>query len=258
MWVKPAFLILVEPIMIKVSLITVVLNSCNYIERTMKSVQRQDYRNIEYIVLDGGSVDGTIEIVNRNLDQVDIFRSERDKGISDAWNKGIEIASGDIIGLINAGDEYSPDSVTKAVEAIQAGADCIYGDTDLVDDNGKVISHNQGKFHPWFYSGGIGFYHPSCFATKALYNQIGGFDTNLLYAMDTDWILRATKAGGILRHAPVSVKMVSGGVSVINQFSAYGEHLQSLQKNGYGKSTAYLSMISTAVRGLSRILIKGA
>ncbi len=242
----------------KISLITVVLNSCNYIERTIRSVSAQTYPDIEYIILDGSSTDGTIDIINQHLDQVDVFRSERDRGISDAWNKGLAIASGDVVGLLNAGDEYAPDAVSKAVEAIQAGADFVYGDTEIVDDQGQILLRSQGRFKLRFYSGSIGFFHPSCFGTKALYNRIGGFDPNLRYAMDVDWILRAHKSGAIISHSLATVKMVNGGISVVNQFSAYGEYLHSLKKNGYGHSYIYLSMLFSGLRGLARLILKGA
>lgn len=242
----------------KASIITITYNAEKLIERTIKSVLSQKHKNIEYIIIDGASTDGTMAIVNKYKDNIDIIISEPDKGISDAWNKGIKLASGKVIGLLNAGDEHYSDGVTKAVEAIQAGADLTFGDTELIDAAGNVLMLNKGKFHLWKYSGGIGFYHPSCFASKALYDRIGGFDTKLKYAMDTDWIIRAAMSGASIRHAGNRSRMEDGGVSVKNRFLSYGEHLQALQNHGAGTATAYKSMLVTGLRGLVRIAVKGS
>jgi glycosyltransferase involved in cell wall biosynthesis len=241
----------------KISIITITYNAENLVEKTILSVLSQTYNNIEYIVIDGASTDKTMSIVNKYKDNISIIISEPDKGISDAWNKGLKLASGDVIGLLNAGDEHHPDAVSNAIKAIQAGADLTYGDTELVDDDGKVLMVNNGRFHLWKYSGGIGFYHPSCFATRALYQKIGGFSLKLKYAMDTDWIIRAAVAGARICHAGNRTKMVDGGVSVKNRFLALGEHFQALHDNGAGASTAYKSMIMTGLRGLARIALKG-
>lgn len=241
----------------KVSIITIVRNSDKYIERTINSVLNQTYNNIEYVVLDGASTDKTIEIISKYSSRISKFVSEPDKGISDAWNKSLSMASGDVIGLLNAGDEHYPDAVALAVKAIQEGADLTYGDTELVDDDGNVLLMNKGKFHIWKHSGGIGFYHPSCFARRTLYDKIGGFSLKQKYAMDTDWIIRAAMSGAAIRHAGTRTKMVDGGVSVKNRFLALGEHFQALHDNGAGATTAYKSMIVTGLRGLARIALKG-
>src|SRR5690606_40508755 len=88
-----------------------------------------------------------------------VMLSEPDKGISDAWNKGIKLAKGDVIALLNAGDEYYPDTLSKAVPVLRAGADMIYGDTELVNEAGKEAFFNRGKFHLRKYSSGFGLYH---------------------------------------------------------------------------------------------------
>lgn len=241
----------------KTSIVTIVRNGEQFIGRTIQSVLRQDVGEIEYIVIDGASTDGTLDVINQYRDRISIIVSEPDKGISDAWNKGLALATGDVVGLLNAGDEHYPDAIRKAVEAIKAGADLTYGDTELVNDDGQVLRLNRGRFHLWWYSAGIGFYHPSCFATKALYDQIGGFDLKLRYAMDTDWIIRVAMAGARIRHAGYRTRMVDGGVSVQNRFLAYGEHLQALQKNGAGVGTVYKSMLMTGLRGIVRTVLKG-
>lgn len=240
----------------RVSIITIVRNGEQYIERTIKSVLALKYDDLEYLVIDGGSSDGTLDVIERYRDRVTVLISEPDKGISDAWNKGLALATGDVIGLLNAGDEHYPDAVWKALEAIKSGADMTYGDTELVDDEGQMLRFNQGCFHPWWYSAGFGFYHPSVFARKSLYDSIGNFSQKYRYAMDSDWITRAMAAGAVIKHAGSRTKMVDGGVSVANRFLAYGEHLQALASNCEGRGLAYKSMLMTGLRGLVRSIVK--
>lgn len=197
-------------------------------------------------------------IVNRYRDRIDKVLSEPDAGISDAWNKGLGLASGRVIGLLNAGDEYEPSAVAQALAALADGNDLIYGDTDLVNDDGAVLRTNVGRFSLWYYSAGFGFYHPSCFATRELYDRIGGFNTKYRYAMDSDWIARAVASGARLGHSGVRTRMVDGGVSVKSRFLAYGEHLQALNNAGVGPGVLYGSMVMTGLRGLARAAVKGA
>ena len=102
----------------KVSIITVCYNSAKTIEHTIKSVAGQDYGNIEYIIIDGGSTDGTLDIIDRYKDKISVLVSEPDEGIYDAMNKGISIASGELIGMINSDDWYGPYTVSAAVRAM--------------------------------------------------------------------------------------------------------------------------------------------
>lgn len=240
-----------------VSIITIVRNAEGYIERTILSALAQSCQSIDYIVIDGASTDGTMAVIERYRDRIGTVLSESDAGISDAWNKGLRMAKGDVIGLLNAGDEYAPDAAAQAVKALSTGLDFVYGDTDLVSEDGAVLRANRGKFSLWYYSAGFGFYHPSCFATRALYNRVGEFSTRLRYAMDSDWIARAAIAGARIGHAPIRARMVDGGVSVKSRFLAYGEHLQALQNAGAGAGVVYGSMAMTGVRGLARAVVGG-
>lgn len=240
----------------KVSIITIARNAETHIDRTIRSVLSQDYRNLEYLVIDGNSSDQTLHVINQYRDSISTIISEPDKGISDAWNKGLALATGDVIGLLNAGDEHAPDAVSKAVAAIQAGADITYGDTELVDESGRILRFNRGRFHLWWYSAGFGFYHPSVFAKKSLYDKVGGFSLKFRYAMDSDWITRVAMSGADIRHADTRTKMVDGGVSVTNRFLAYGEHLQALSTNG-NAGLAYKSLVMTGLRGLVRTIVSG-
>lgn len=242
----------------KVTVITIVRNAEQYLERTIKSVVSQTHDNIEYIVIDGASTDGTMPVAERWRENISLLVSEPDAGISDAWNKGLRLATGEVIGLLNAGDEYLPGTVAAACAGLNAGtgADIIYGDTDLVDERGALQRRTHGRFHLWKHSGGLGFYHPSVFARRQVYERIGDFNPRLRYAMDVDWLLRAHAAGLRLSHGAYAVRMLDEGVSVAGRFAAFGESLQALKTNGQPDRTAYLAMVSTGLRGLVRGLIK--
>lgn len=240
-----------------VSIITIVRNAESHIGKTIKSVLAQSYPDIDYVVVDGASTDSTMSIVDSYRRRLGSIISEPDAGISDAWNKGLRLAKGTVIGLLNAGDEYAPDAVADAVARLAEGYDMVYGDTDLVAEDGSVLRENRGRFSLWYFSGGFGFYHPSCFATRELYDRIGGFDTKLRYAMDSDWIARAAAAGARFGHSSARAKMLDGGISVRNRYLAYGEHLQSLQNAGVGAKIVCGSMVMTGLRGLAREALRG-
>ena len=99
-----------------ITIITVVLNDKENIEKTILSVLNQNYKNIQYIVIDGKSEDGTIKIIQKYIDKIDIFKSENDKGIYDAFNKGLDLANGDLIGFVNSGDTLTPESLNYLVK----------------------------------------------------------------------------------------------------------------------------------------------
>lgn len=197
-----------------------------------------------------------MQIVSQYESMISMVISEPDSGIADAWNKGLRFATGEVIGLLNAGDEYEPEAISRAVGALSNGTDFVYGDTDLVDDNGAVLRTNIGCFSLWYYSAGFGFYHPSCFATRALYDKVGGFDIRFRYAMDSDWIVRAVVAGARLGHSGARARMVDGGISVKSRYLAYGEHLQALDNAGVGARVVCSSMMMTGLRGLSRATVR--
>lgn len=238
----------------KISIVTIVRNAEHYVDRTIRSVLAQTHPDIEYLVIDGASTDGTLEKIRAYEGRITRIVSEPDKGISDAWNKGLRMATGEVIGLLNAGDEHAPDAVAKVAAAIAAGADIVFGDTQLVDDDGQVLMFNQGKFHPWFYSAGFGMYHPSVFVRRSVYEKVGEFNPTYRYAMDSDWLSRAYVAGARFQHCESLTRMVDGGISVQRRFAAYGEHLQAMYSAGMPKSFVYRSMLMTGVRGLVRLM----
>ena len=251
----------------KVSIITVSYNSAKTIGDTISSVQKQSYKNIEYIVVDGNSTDGTIEIVKQYLDSskdvsqdvsqdamqgrsegasqdlpedlsknlpqdlsigalqgvVTKFLCERDKGIYDAMNKGLALATGDIIGVLNSDDFYcSNDVIEQVVLAFQNNnTDCLYGDLNYVDpvDTSKIIRKwRSGSYSKENFLKGWMPPHPTFFVKKSCYENFGTFDTQFKSAADYELMLRflfkeSCSAQHLLK---VMIHMRAGGVSNVS------------------------------------------
>jgi len=172
--------------MYKISVITIVYNGEKYLEQTITSVLAQTYPNIEYIVIDGGSTDGTLSIIKRYEDRIAFWMSEKDKGISDAFNKGITHATGDIIGIINADDWYEPDTISLVAEQIK-DAGIVFGDMQLWK-NGQKEFVLQGNLA--FLEKEMTLNHPTVFIRRKCYEQFGTFDLSYRFAMDYDLLLR--------------------------------------------------------------------
>lgn len=175
----------------KCSIITVSYNSEKTIEQTIKSVLNQTYSNIEYIIIDGASTDHTMDIVKMYSP---IFKgrmswvSEPDEGIYYAMNKGIELATGDIIGIINSDDYYEKDAVMNIMDALgdSEGSIILYGMMRMLRNG---IEDNICIYSPEFLEN-RSIAHPSCFVTKKLYEEYGSYDTNYISASDYDFFLR--------------------------------------------------------------------
>lgn len=210
-----------------VSVITVVYNGEKYIEDVIRSVLNQTYNNIEYIIIDGGSSDNTISIIKRYEHQISFWVSETDKGISDAFNKGITKATGEIIGIINSDDWYEKDAVEKVV-ANSNNADVIYGDMQLWKNNKKDFIV-RGDHH--FLTREMTVNHPTVFVRKECYNRLGLFDIQYKLAMDYDLMLRFAVNKCRFRYVPeVLSNMRWEGVSDINWLTGCRETLQIKNK----------------------------
>jgi len=185
-----------EPHRPLVSIVTVVHNGASTLPRCLESVASQDYHPMEHIVVDGGSGDGTVEIIRSRADSLTAWLSEPDAGISDAFNKGIGLCQGDILGLLNADDWYEPGAVREAVGALvrhaQAGAVC-----------GRLRLHREGSPEVEFPSqperlwADMTVNHPTLFVRRWVYQRIGLYRTDLALAMDYDWVLRARRSAVI-------------------------------------------------------------
>lgn len=174
---------------IKVSIITVVYNAADTIEQTIKSVIRQKTDSVEYILIDGMSTDGTYEIIQKYTDDVDIIIHEKDDGLYDALNKGIMLASGEIIGIIHGDDYYADKTISKIVAYYDTqDADILYGNALWFDESGEdslYACYNIEEL--WFR---MAVPHPAVFVRKKAYLKHGLFDTRYAIAADYDLMLR--------------------------------------------------------------------
>jgi glycosyltransferase len=203
-----------------VSIITATYNSSNTLEHCIKSVLAQTYKNIEYIIIDNCSTDGTLDIAKTHANGIDRIVSEPDKGIYDALNKGIKLASGDIIGILHADDFYaSPNVIEQVVEQFNSsGTDAVYGDLQYVNKNNpKKIVRNwvAGEYSQKKLLNGWMPPHPTLFIKRACYKKFGYF--NLCYKISADYelILRFLGKNQITLSYlhQVLVKMRTGGTS---------------------------------------------
>ena len=225
----------------KISIITVTYNSRDTIKDTIESVRSQTYDDIEYIIIDGGSTDGTIEIVKEYENYVDVFISEPDEGIYDAMNKGIALASGDVIGFLHSDDEYYTSSVIEKIaqEFKKGSLDGIYADLIYVNSKNRVIRYwRSTEFKPNMLKKGWMPPHPTLFLKKQIYEKYGMFDVRYKIAADYDFILRIFKQNLHIYYLPTIIyKMRLGGVSnksIGNILKKTAEDYQIIKKNGIG------------------------
>jgi glycosyltransferase len=226
---------------VKVSVVTVSLNSAKSIEDAVSGVVAQDYGNIEYIVVDGGSTDGTAEILQKYRSRIAKCISEPDGGTYDAMNKGISLASGEIIGFLNADDVYAYDNVISEVAALLTAdhLDAVYGDLAYVDrkDAGKVVRYWQaGRYRPnAFYHGWVPP-HPTFFCRKSVFERYGGFNTKYKTAADFELMLRFIEKHRItLGYIPkILVRMRTGGKAntVCGVIAGNREIIDAFRANG--------------------------
>ncbi|TCD02800.1 glycosyltransferase family 2 protein [Pedobacter psychroterrae] len=216
----------------KLSVITIVYNNVKDIERTMLSVLNQTYPNIEYMVIDGASKDGTLEKVKQYEPRLSLLVSEPDKGIYDAMNKGLALATGDYILFMNSGDElYAPDTVADVFDTA-AAADIYYGETEMYDENWKSLGqrrHCAPETFNWeSFKYGMSISHQAIYIKRAL---VSPFDLNYKYSADIDWIIKATKnASSIVNTHMYVAKYLVGGISKKKHFASLKERFRIFTK----------------------------
>lgn len=219
-----------------VSIITVCLNSEKTIEQTIKSVLGQTYKNIEYIIVDGQSSDGTLDIINKYRSQIAKVVSEPDEGLYYAMNKGISMATGDIIGIINSDDWYETYAVEEVVACFRkTNADLVYGDMMEVhkNENRLMIANNLEELRVFMI-----IPHPTVFIRKKVYNICGGFDIRYKVVADYDLMLRLYNMGfNFQKVKRVLANFRMGGVSsreeelaVKESYRIAREHCEGIEK----------------------------
>jgi len=178
-----------------ISIITATFNSENTIKSCIQSVDEQTYQNIEHLIIDGASKDKTIDATNEIPNRIARVISEPDNGIYDAMNKGIKIASGDIIGILNSDDFYASNTIIEEIIRTfeTTDCDCIYGNLDFVgaDNPERIIRRwKSSPFVPGSFSKGWHPPHPTFFVKREIYEKYGTFDTSLNVSADFELMLR--------------------------------------------------------------------
>jgi len=199
----------------KLSVITIVYNNVRDIERTIKSVINQTYKKIEYIVIDGGSTDGTLEVIQQYKHQISTIVSEPDKGIYDAMNKGLALAKGEYVLFMNSGDEIYDEHTVEDIFATASGADIYYGETEMYNDNWESLGrrrHEAPEQFDWTsFKYGMNISHQAIYIRRSITVP---YDLHYKYSSDIDWIIKAAKkASNIVNVHRYVAKYLVGGMS---------------------------------------------
>lgn len=219
------------------SVITVTFNAEDTVERTIRSVASQSYRNIEHIVIDGLSKDTTMQIVGKYANCIDVIVSEKDRGIYDAMNKGIKLAKGTYLCFMNAGDVFHNEDVLKEI-SLQIGGerpDVIYGETTIVDNNNEFLCMRRlkspSKLSWKSFKKGMLVCHQSFFAKR----EIAGFyDIGYRYSADFDWCVRVLKKSAHIHNTNIVItNYLSEGVTTNNRWKSLKERFK-IMCNHYG------------------------
>ena len=232
----------------KISIITITYNSEKTLEYTIKSVISQEYDNLEYLIIDGGSTDKTLQIIDEYRDNISYVVSEPDKGISDAFNKGIKAATGEIIGIINSDDVLLPGALQTIANNYEEGIDVYRGNTIIWDDiNDAKLSTKPTMRFP------IGrmiksVCHQSTFVTKSTYDRYGLFNVNYKYMMDADLLHRMYLGGAKFKYIDCDLAMFRlGGVTDSDYKKKLPEYRDMMISNGLSPIIAELEIVRFSI-----------
>ena len=204
-----------------ISVVTVVFNGAETLEYTIRSIIEQTYDNIEYIIIDGGSTDATLDILRKYDNSIDYWVSEKDAGIYDAMNKGISLATGDVVGILNSDDIFEyPNVITDIANKFKSNPELslVFGDVVFVEPaNIKKVTryYTSNKFRPWKLRFGWMPPHPASFIKRSVYNKIGNYSLNYKIAADYEFFIRMLMGYKLSysRINKVLVRMRTGGIS---------------------------------------------
>ena len=234
-----------------ISIITVVFNGEDFLEETILSVINQTYENIEYIIIDGGSTDKTVDIIKKYDDKIDYWVSERDKGIYDAMNKGLSLCHGDIIGLVNADDYLYLDSLEKVADVFKDETTMFtYGQVDLIGEDGEIfgtavsIGTESLKYKLFKH---MPFLHPTMFVKSAVYQKLGLYNLDYKLSADYDFTLRLVENNILGKRLNFSTGVFRvGGAS--GGIPSYSENNKLLLKHKINPFLVYLNTLILVVK----------
>jgi len=226
-----------------ISIVTIVYNDLSGLKKTVKSVIDQDYKNIEYIVIDGGSTDGTVQAIEENESHINYWISESDKGIADAFNKGIKKASGEWILFLNAGDSFYKNNVLEKVlpflDRFQ-DSEVVFGKIKLVDQNGKAKGSYGKPFDLNSFRREMTIPHQAAFHNRNLFEEVGLYDLKYKYCMDYELLLRINEPDFKFINLFIS-DMLAGGISQQSPKAVYKE-FNEVKRLHLGVSEAKLKL----------------
>lgn len=228
----------------KFSIITVTYNAVNVLEDTIQSIVTQTYKNTEYIIVDGGSTDGTLDIIHKYKEHIHTLVSEPDKGLYDAMNKGIKLATGDYLCFLNAGDGLHEDDTLQLMVHSITGTELpgvLYGETEIVDSEGHFLSMRRlstPKRLTWkSFKKGMLVCHQAFFARRDL---IEPYDLQYRFSADFDWCIRIMKKAEVLHNTHLTlIDYLNEGMTTRNHKASLKERFRIMAKH-YG-------LISTAM-----------
>ncbi len=245
----------------KVSIITPVYNAEKSIERTIKSIIRQKEFIFEYIIIDGGSKDKTLEVISKFKNDVDVIVSEKDKGIADAYNKGIDIAKGDLIGIIAADDQLINNAISELIKRYDGISDVICG--NIIDFNGIRYRRRSSNKDLERLKKGTTLIHPATFIRKDSYIKYGFYSLKYKCAIDRELFLRFYKRGAKFQIEDIDISLFASGegISTINPcIYAYPEDcrisIEYETSEVKAKTFLYFSIIRYYLQKLVKYIIR--
>ena len=243
-----------------VTVITVVRNSVITLPRTIDSIRAQSYPHVEYIVIDGGSTDGTLDILRQRSAGIELWLSEPDRGISDAFNKGIALASGEFIALVNADDWLEPDHISLSVESLtRTGAAFSFADLIVHDDTGAPLYKSVGdeRYALRLHHAMPALNHPSIVCRRDVYAQHGLYDLSYKIAMDYEWLLRNHRLGATGIYVPsLTSHMGAAGISQRDVRTSLSEVRTASVSYGYPAALALLRYYGRLFRANVRMIME--
>ena len=240
----------------KITIITVCYNSEAHLEEAIQSVTGQSYTNKEYVIIDGGSTDGTLSIIKKFKDRIDYFISEPDKGISDAFNKGIKAATGDVIGICNSDDVLAADALSKVADAYEKGI-------DIYRLNERIRDFNTGEeflLKPTLEFPKVPYdaqpCHMGCYISKEAFNRYGMYDVAFRYCMDVELLRRFTYMGAKYKYVPeISGYFRKGGASSVSEKEMRTERRLIVTRYGGNAFDAWCYITYFIVKGWMKKLL---